>query len=228
MSTAAPAIGAARLIEQLNEKASQYATQEAAMKTYAAQVAQAKESAGQGQQDQEPPKVQQIGADGQTLIRSADATSQAQANQTQSYSSMLDKIIAFLRDLAKKMASLFTRAFAAAPGLSIKKADQEPAKWLTKKGVWSEQELAQGILPDNKINAEIKKTISTAEMKEVIKETEQVIKKASETLAEKAATLKEEKQVVKEAKRQVAVIKDEVSMLESYENTQAAHKRRRR
>ena len=228
MSTSAPALGAARLIERLDEKAEQYKGQEAAMRSYAAQIAQAKE--GQGQQpEQEPLKTAQVGADGQMLIRSPDATSQAQANQTANYSSMLDKILAFLRDLAKKMASLFTRAFAAAPGLSIKKADQEPAKWLTKKGVWSEQELAQGILPDNKINAEIKKGITTAEIKEVIAGTEQVLKQASENLAVKAASLKEEKAVIKEAKKQVAAIKDEVSMVESYENTQAAaHKRRRR
>lgn len=211
MSTAAPAIGAARLIERLDEKASQYAGQEAAMKSYAAQQAQAKESAGQ--QEQEPLKTAKIGADGQTLIRSADATSQAQANQTAVYSSMIDKIMAFLRDLAKKMANLFTRAFVAAPGLSIKKHDQEPTKWLTKKGVWSEQEMSQGILPDNKINKEIKASVQ---------ETKQKLDPKVEAKLDQAA------------KQHIAAIKAEVIQEEAQAQAQdaptqaAAHKRRRR
>lgn len=213
MSTAAPALGAVRLIERLDEKAEQYAGQEAAMKSYAAQQAQAKESAGQ--QEQEPLKTAQIGADGQTLIRSADATSQAQANQTAVYSSMIDKIMAFLRDLAKKMAGLFTRAFVAAPGLSIKKHDQEPTKWLTKKGVWSEQEMSQGILPDNKINKEIKASVQ---------ETKQKLDPQVEAKLDQ------------QAKQHIAAIKAEVIQEEQQEAqaqaqdapTQAAHKRRRR
>ena len=214
MSTAAPALGAARLIERLDEKAEQYKGQEAAMKSYAAQVAQAKE-AGQ-QQEQEQFKVPQVGADGQTLIRSADATSQAQANQTANYSSMIDKIMAFLRDLAKKMASLFTRAFTAAPGLSVQKHDAEPAKWLTKKGVWSEQEMSQGILPDNKINREIKASIAA--------DTKQKVDPSIEAKLDQ------------QAKQHVAAIKAEVIQEEQAQaqaqdaptQTAAAHKRRRR
>ena len=211
MSTAAPALGAARLIERLDEKAAQYAGQEAAMKSYAAQVAQAKEAG----QEQEPLKTAQIGADGQTLIRSPDATSQAQANQTAAYSSMIDKIMAFLRDLARKMANLFTRAFVAAPGLSIKKHDQEPTKWLTKKGVWSEQEMSQGILPDNKINKEIKASLKQdAPKQEVVQEVQQ---KVAAIKNEVAAQVEQQEQAQAQAQEQDAPTQ-----------ATAQHKRRRR
>lgn len=206
LTTAAPALGAARLIERLDEKAAQYAGQEASMKAYAAQVAQEKE--------QELKAQPIITADGrQPYIKSPDYTSQQQANQTAGYSSMIDSILAFLRDLARKMAQLFTRAFTAAPGLSVQKHDAEPARWLTKKGVWSEQELSQGILPDNKINMEIKASLKQDAPKE---------------------------EIVQEAKQKVAAIKNEVAQQQEQQAqeqaqaqeqdapTQAAHRRRRR
>ena len=65
LNTAAPALGAARLIERLDEKAAQYAGQEASMKAYAAQVAQEKE--------QELKAQRIITADGQQpYIKSPD------------------------------------------------------------------------------------------------------------------------------------------------------------
>lgn len=204
MTAAAPALGAARLIERLDEKAPLYAGQEASMKAYAAQVAQEKEL--------ELKTKPLITADGQPYIKSPDYTSQQQANQTAGYSSMIDSILAFLRDLARKMAQLFTRAFTAAPGLSVQKHDTEPARWLTKKGVWSEQELSQGILPDNRINAEIKASLKQDAPKE---------------------------EIVQEVQQKVAAIKNEVvAQQEQQEQAQAqeqdaptqaaAHRRRRR
>ena len=206
LTTAAPALGAARLIERLNEKAAQYAGQEASMKAYAAQVAQEKE--------QELKAQPIITADGQQpYIKSPDYTSQQQANQTAAYSSMIDKIMAFLRDLARKMAGLFTRAFVAAPGLSIKKHDQEPAKWLTKKGVWSEQEMSQGILPDNKINQEIKASLKQDAPKEEVKQ----------EVKQQVAAIKAE--VVAQVEQQA---QEQAQAMEQDAPTQAAHRRRRR
>ena len=175
------------------------------MKAYAAQVAQEREL--------ELKKIPPV-TNGQPYIESPDRISQQQANQTASYSSMLDSILAFLRDLARKMAQLFTRAFTAAPGLSVQKHDSEPARWLTQKGVWSEQELSQGILPDNKINSEIKAS-----------------------LKQEAVQQEAPKQ---EAQQQVAAIKNEVAQQQEQQAqeqaqaqeqdapSQASHRRRRR
>ena len=196
MTAAAPALGAARLIERLDEKAAQYAGQEASMKAYAAQVAQEREL-----ELKKPPLVT---TDKQSYIESPDHNSRMEAAQTAGYSSMIDSILAFLRDLAKKMAQLFTRAFTAAPGLSVQKHDSEPARWLTKKGVWSEQELAQGILPDNKINSEIKASLK------------------QEAIKQEAPK--------QEVQQQVAAIKAEVAQQQEQDapTQAAAHKRRRR
>lgn len=203
MNTIAPALGAARLIERLDEKAALYAGQEASMKAYAAQVAQEREL--------ELKKIPPVVTNGQPYIESPDRVSQQQANQTASYSSMIDSILAFLRDLAKKMAQLFTRAFTAAPGLSVQKHDQEPARWLTKRGVWSEQELSQGILPDNKINTEIKKTLKQdAPKQEVVQDVQQ-----------KVAAIKAE---VAQQQEQQAQAQEQTQDAPS----QASHKRRRR
>ena len=104
----------------------------------------------------------------------------------------------------QKMAQLFTRAFTAAPGHSVQKHDSEPARWLTKKGVWSEQELAQGILPDNKINSEIKASLK------------------QEAIKQEAPK--------QEVQQQVAAIKAEVAQQQEQDapTQAAAHKRRRR
>lgn len=205
LTTAAPALGAARLIERLDEKAALYAGQEASMKAYAAQQAQEREL--------ELKKIPPVTINGQPYIESPDRVSQQQANQTASYSSMIDSILAFLRDLARKMAQLFTRAFTAAPGLSVQKHDSEPARWLTKKGVWSEQELSQGILPDNKINQEIKATMKMEAPREEVKQEVQ----------QQVAAIKAE---VAQQQEQQAQAQEQT--MEQDTPSQAAHKRRRR
>jgi len=204
LNTAAPALGAARLIERLDEKAALYAGQEASMKAYAAQQAQEREL--------ELKKPPIITTNGQSYIESPDRVSQQQANQTAGYSSMIDSILAFLRDLAKKMAQLFTRAFTAAPGLSVKKHDSEPARWLTKKGVWSEQELSQGILPDNKINMEIKASLKQDAPAEEVKQAVQ----------QKVAAIKTEVVAQQEQQAQAQ------AQAQEQDTPSQAHRRRRR
>ena len=86
--------------------------------------------------------------------------------------------------------------------------------WLNKKGIWSEQEMSQGILPDNKINKEIKASVQ---------ETKQKLDPQVEAKLDQAA------------KQHIAAIKAEVIQEEQAQaqaqdapTQTAAHKRRRR